>query len=381
MTRSPQKTCPSLYRLIERCEHEALSDFLRQDEFRRQPWLKTYIAELNGQSRRAVLEQLLREEKKTRLEPLEREAARVLTVSERRGQSALDGLVKSRLKPDAQTRVGQQKDELGRSLWVYLNHRPIFDAVESVLHLRLYRNYGRHYQSFRANPSVIRPEVDMAEALRRMIEEIEWRLDRGSGCTVERFDLPEDGDQPAAEMYIVYHPNPLTSAREVRDDGERRTIYFRPPGEATIVFTPATGTIEVRADTKLIREDVAESFAGNVLKQDLSQQPLGFREYDLSRFFGSFALDLPELVGVRIRRARVIRAEISVGHLGNRLSLSTTINDDIDTLIDRLPGLRTIFQRSVAIRFIEIAVRYARQGEADDRTLDFTISDQNSCSL
>ena len=87
------------------------------------------------------------------------------------------------------------------------------------------------------------------------------------------------------------------------------------------------------------------------------------------------------LDGFHVRGARVIRADISIGHLGNRLSLATTIDDDIDRIIDRQPGLRRIFQRAIAIRFVEIAARYVPAGEAEERTLDFTISDQNSCSL
>jgi hypothetical protein len=211
--------------------------------------------------------------------------------------------------------------------------------------------------------------------------EIEALLDRGGGCSIEPFVLSADADHPAAEMYIIYHPNPLTSEKEVREDGERRTLYFRPPGEATLVFTPATGTIEVRADSKVLRRDVAENFAKIVLDQDLSNRPLGFREYDLSRFFDSFSLDCPELDDVHVRQVCVLKAEISVWHLGNRLSLSTTINDDIDALIDRLPGIRVIFRRAVAIRFVEIAVRYICSSETTERTLNFSISDQNSCSL
>lgn len=376
MPRSRHKSCPSLYRLIENSDADDFVEFLNQDEFQREKWLDEY-----RRCDQKIFEKLLCDEPKSRLEPLECEAARVLDVAETRGQYALAGLAPSKLKQGAFAEFNRQKDELRRSLWVYSNHRLLFEAVESVLHLRLYRRYGKHYQSFQADTSSARPEADPSELLVRLIKEIETLLGRGSGCTLEHFDLPADAGYPAAEMYIIYHPNPLTSARDVREDGERRTLYFRPPGEATIVFTPETGTIEVRADSQVLRRPVAENFAKIVLDQDLSNKPLGFREYDMSCFFGSFSLDCPELDGFHVRRVRVLKAEISVGHLGNRLSLSTTINEDIDALIDRLPGLRAIFRNAVAVRFVEIAVRYTCSGEATERTLDFTISDQNSCSL
>ena len=379
MAKSPEKTCPSLYRLIEGAEPSGFIEFLRQDEFSRQQWLRKYSdAEPTDH---AVLEGLLQEKKKTRLEPLEREASRIIVVAERRGQFALEGLARTKLKPEERQTFRLQKDDLSRSLWTYLHHRLLFEAVESVIHRRLYRTYGKHYQSFQPGEVVGRGEEDFGKVRDMLIAEIEAQLDMGEGCSIERFDIPADGDVPAAEMYIIYHPNPPTSAREIREDGERRTIYFRPPGEATVVFTPSTSTIEVRGDTRVIRRDVADSFAKVVLKQNLSSKPLGFREYDLSRFFESFALDSPSLDGFHIRSAGVIKAEISIGHLGNRLSIQTTIDDDIDKLIDRQSGLRHIFQHAIAIRFIEIAVRHVRRGETQERTLDFTVSDQNSCSL
>ena len=82
-----------------------------------------------------------------------------------------------------------------------------------------------------------------------------------------------------------------------------------------------------------------------------------------------------------IDRAQVIRADISIGNLANRLSLSTTIDQDISEIIDSQPGLPRIFERAVAIRFVEIAVRYRRAGRDEAQTLDFTLTDRNTSSL
>ncbi len=378
MPKSSQKTCPSLYALIEHGEPKSTHAFLRQDEFRHLKWLAKYRGE--SPLAPAQIEELLHEPK-SRLEALDREAARVLLVREPRGQFALSGLVQTKLKPTAQDEFKKQKDELARSLWAYLTYRFIFEGVESAIHLRLYRHFGKHYQSFQADNLAAGPGPNSEGALDRMLKEIESRLDMGSGCKMQHFDLPGDATHPATQMYIIYHPNPLTSAREISEDGERRTFYFRPPGEATVVYTPSTGAVEVRADTKIIRRAVAECFAKEVLGQQLSSKPLGFREYDLSRFFGTLKLDCPDVDGFHIATAGVIKAEVSVGNLGNRLAPTTTIHQDIDSLIDRQPGLRKIFQNATAIRFIEIAVQYTCSGETEERTLDFTISDQNSCSL
>lgn len=375
MTRNPQKTCPNLYHLIEHAEPERVLEFLGEDEFSRQAWLAPY----RKLSTRERLMELLGE-KKPRLAPLETEAARIITVSDRRGQIVLDELVRTKLTTDKPRIFRALRNDLERSLWAYLDNRRLFEGVESALHLRLYRRYGKHYQAFQADPTA-GGDRSSREVLDAMIAEMKRRLDWGEGCGVERFELPAEDGHPASEMYIIYHPNAPTSARELREDGERRNIYFRPPGEATVIFTPATGAIEVRAETRIIRRQVAEGFAAKMLGRGVSQEPLDFREYDLSRFFGGFTLERPELPGFHVARAQVIRAEVSIGRLDNRLSLATTIDNDLDETIDRYPGLRGVFRHAVAIRFIEIAVRYRPGGEEADKTLNFSISDQNSCGL
>lgn len=380
MTRAPNKTCPGLYRLLDVAALVQIGEFLQQAEFRTMNWLEPYRS-CPDDAARAQLQAMLHAERKERLDPLEREAARVLTISERRGQYVLDGIARTKLNPVDLEGYKAQRDELARSLWAYINQRLLFDAVEATLHLRHYRRYGKHYQSFNVEARAASAVDVRRNAIDALIDDVQRRLDLGSGCRIEPFDLPAEGERPAAEMYILYHPNPLTSAREVTEDGERRTIYYRPPGEATIVYTPSTGVVEVRGDTRFIRRQVAESFAENALDQDLSKRPLDFREYNLSRFFDGFGLEPPDLDGFTILRCRVVKAEVSLRHLGNRLSVTTTIDEDIEDLIESQRGLRSAFRRAVAIRFIEIAVRYRLAGETAERTLDFTISDQNSCSL
>lgn len=98
MPRSPQKSCPNLYRLIEHGDPKNFVEFVNQDEFQREKWLDKYRHLEHGIHDRKVFEELLRDESKSRLEPLEREAARVLTVAENRGQYALAGLAQTKLK-------------------------------------------------------------------------------------------------------------------------------------------------------------------------------------------------------------------------------------------------------------------------------------------
>lgn len=381
MVRAPAKSCPNLSRLFDDAEPRLLAAFLESKAFERLKWLATYKFDPDDPDGSAAASNMLRQEKKDRLGPLEAEAARIVTIATDRGEYVLEGLANTKLEPDRAKELLKQRDKLARSLWAFANEHGLFEAAENSLHLRLYRRYDKHYQTFMAEPSVAGGPDASSAVLDELLDDLNDRLDRGDGYSIDRFDIPEDGDEPAAEMYLLFHPDPPTSVREIDDNGNRSSIYFRPPGEAMIIYTPSTGRVHVRARNRKLRHTIAERFIETALDQTYSNQPVDFQAYDISQFLKGFDLEPPELDDVVIDRAQVIRADISIVNLANRLSLSTTINQDISEIIDSQQGLPKIFERAVAIRFVEIAVRYRRVGRDEAQTLDFTLTDRNTSSL
>lgn len=381
MVRAPARTCPNLSRLFDDAETALLSGFLASKAFERLSWLSAYKFDPDNEEGLTAASNMLGKEKKNKLEPLESEAARVVIIASDRGDFVLEGLARTGLEPARAKALASQRDKLARSLWAYLKEHGLFEAAENGLHLRLYRRYDKHYQTFLAEPSLDGgPDVG-SSALTALLDKIKEDLDRGDGYSIEKFDIPEDGDEPAAEMYLLFHPDPPTSVREIDDEGNRTNIYFRPPGEAMIVYTPSTGRVHVRAGNRKLRHTIAERFIETALAQTYSSQPVDFQAYDISKFLKGFDLEEPDFDDVIIESVRVIRAEVSIGNLANRLSLSTTIDQDITGIINSQPGLQKAFERAVAIRFVEIAVRYRRAGRDAAQTLDFTLTDRNSSSL
>ncbi|QFT96067.1 hypothetical protein FIU85_02005 [Roseovarius sp. THAF8] len=380
MVRAPAKTCPNLSRLFDDAEPELLAAFLRSGVFDRLKWLDPYKSEGWEQDVDIDVSSMLRTETKQQLSPLEEQAARIVTVASDRGDYVLEGLARTRLEPQRAMDLRNQRDRLARSLWLFLNDPGLFEAVENSLHLRLYRRYDKHYQTFMAEPSIEGGPEEGSKVLDDLLADLNAELDRGEGYSIDKFEIPEDGDEPSAEMYLLFHPNAPASVREIDDEGNRKSIYFRPPGEAMIVYTPSTGRVHVRAGNRNLRHTIAERFVETALDQTYSNQPVDFQAYDISHFLKELDLELPDLEEAVIDRARVIRADISIGNLANRLSLSTTIDQSISEIIDDQPGLAKTFEKAVAIRFVEIAVRYRRAG-AEVKTLNFTLTDRNTSSL
>lgn len=381
MVRAPTKTCPNLHRVLVEAPTHLLARFLEGRPFQRSDWLTGYRFAPDDPGGRDRAIRMLDSELKSTLLPLETEAARIVTIAEPRGQFALEGLVRDQDDEVQIEAFRAQGDELARSLWAWLDSTRLFEAAENILHVRLYRRYEKHYQTFQAVPATGNDRRVGDSAVKEFLAELEKELKRGPGCATEWFQIPADGEEPEAEMYIIRHPNLPTAAREIDDNGTVSKFYFRPPGEAMVVFVPSTGRLHVRADTRAIRHLVWKSFVTKALAQDPSHQPVDFRAYDISCFLTDLNLETPEDREAVIKGVWLIRLDASIGRLSNRLSLSTTIGQSIRNLIDGQPGLDKVFARAVAIRFVEIAVRYRRAGQSEDQTLAFTISDGNTTSL
>lgn len=381
MVRAPTKTCPNLHRVLTEAPPDLLARFLKAKPFQKFEWLARYGFAPDDPDGRDHAVQMLGEQLKATLLPLETEATRIITIAGPRGQCALEGLMRDQGDEEAIRDFLAQADELARSLWTWLEITRLFEAAENVLHLRLYRRYEKHYQTFQAAPASSDGTHVDSKALKDFLTDLEDGLKRGKGCKTERFDIPAEGEEPEAEMYIIRHPNLPTAAREIDDNGTVSKFYFRPPGEAMVVFVPSTGRLHVRADTRAIRHLVWKSFVTKALAQDLSYQPIDFRAYDISRFLTDLDLGAPEDPEAVIKDVWLIRLEASIGTLANRIAISTTIGQSVRDMIDGQPGLDKVFARAAAIRFVEIAVRYRRAGQEEDQTLDFTISDGNTSSL
>src|SRR6056297_2420799 len=150
MVRAPAKTCPNLSRLFDDAEPTLLAAFFGSKIFERLNWLEPYRFDPDDPDGPASAREMLRKEKKDRLGPLESEAARIVNIARDQGEYVLDGLARTKLEPDRARELLSQRDRLARSLWVFANEHGLFEAAENSLHLRLYRRYDKHYQTFMA---------------------------------------------------------------------------------------------------------------------------------------------------------------------------------------------------------------------------------------
>ena len=300
-----------------------------------------------------------------------------------KGVTSLETIVAQQLSTASQAEFAAQPDNICRSIWVFLKEIESFLDAESFHFARRFRDIGRLYDAF---------EVDLEHAValdassveeNALASKIKKELDLRDNvtCTVKAIDLPATPAHPASIMLIVRHGGPLSSVFDHKQDGRRGTIYYRPPNEATLIYTPSLRQIEICADSPVVRQKVSDSFAEVSLGHNISDKPLTWKRYNLSRFRDSFDLPKPKIDGYTFSHARVLEAEVRLGIWRRKLSLKVTIDDDIQKVAEKWLGSRNVFRRGELFSRIGIAVGYSRVGDDRKRTLNITISGTKSCNL
>ena len=335
------------------------------------------IVEDDDDVRITALEQL-NEGAAEALRPLEDRCRRIRRLSIGKGPTSLEHVAKQRLSHEEHETFVNEPNELCRSIWVYLRYPEEFEDAEAFYAARQYRDHGKMYDSFEAD--VEGTIADAAGAIDQdaLASLLTARLELPSKVSIRTLDLPKTANHPASVMVIVRHAGPLSSVFSHRDNGMRGTIYYRPPNEATLIWTPDDKVMEICGPSPQVRKKVGDGFAEVVLGADLSKKPLNWRHYDLSPFHESLSLTLPPWDDVEISAAQLIEVEMRLGSWSRRLSLRVTIDDDIEDIAKRYLGGSDLLKHVEGFSRLIVAVRYSRTGYKKPRTLEISFGDRRS---
>ncbi len=312
------------------------------------------------------------------LRPLEDRCQRICGMARGKGPTSLDHVVAKRRSHEEREEYQAQPDPLCRSAWIFLQYPADFEDAEAFYAARQYRDFGKMYDAFEINADgdlqVESHTIDEA-ALASLLTA---RLELPSSVSIRTLDLPKTPNHPRSIMLIVRHAGPLSSVFNYKNNGMRGAIYFRPPSEATLIWTPADRVMEICGPTPRVRQQIGDTFAEVVLKADLSTKPLNWRRYDLSRFRTSLELPLPVWDDVDIEAARLIEVELRLGNWSRRLSLRVTIDDDIEAIVQRYLGGSQILKHSEGFSRLVVAIRYSKPGDRKARSMEISLADIRS---
>ena len=312
------------------------------------------------------------------LRPIEDRCVRIRHLGSSNGTKSLTQVAKERLSNEEYEEFAAQPDDLCRSIWMFMRHQADFRDAEAFHSVRQYRDHGKMYDAFEidvGDASIEQVTAANVEALENILTK---KLDLPSKVTISTLHLAATPTHRPSLLVIVRHPGPLSSVFHHKEGGTRKTIYFRPPNEASLVWTPEEKTIEVCGASPQVRRSTAETFAEAVFGTDLSKKPLSWRYYDLSRFHDRLALPLPLWGDIEISLARVIEVEMRLGSWSRRLSLRVTVDDDIEKIAERWLGGGRLFKRVEGFSRVNLAVKYARLPSGKLRSLEISFGDRRS---
>lgn len=381
----------SLHRLLEASPLDALQAFLAAvdegqyvDIFSDVHWLSA-SDEAGSQAIRSQLFDIANELKADAAVPLDRHAHRILTLAEGRGVETITRVAQKLFEQAHIDAFAAQLDDLGRSLWLYQHQSLFFDEAENLFYADHYRNFGRMYEAFELDADA---KVDFVwdDTVKAALEaQIQERLELTGRCTVTHLQVGKkdsSGKEVPQHLLIVRHGGPLSSIAEYHEaDGSRQERYYRPLNEATLLFSPDEGVIEVFSASPTVRQQIAGCFAETGLALDLSGKPLTLKQYNLSRFLTSLRLTPPSVPGFDIEHVAVVEVDARPDNYKHRASLKVTVDDDIEEIAEALFGKDHIFTRATCVSRVVIAVRYTQHGTDKTKTLNITLSDPNRCNL
>lgn len=381
----------SLHRLLEAAPLAALETFLKSadeakytDIFSGLPWLGA-SEEIGTTTLRGQLIDLGNELLADAAVPLDRHAQRVLTLAEGRGIEPVNRVAEKLFEQTHIDAFGAQLDALGRSLWLYQHEPAMFDEAESLFYADHYRHFAGMYEAFELDADTQGAFVWNDSVKQALEAQLQESLELTGRCTVTHLQVAgkdHAGKEQQQHLVIVRHGGPLSSVAEFREaDGSRAERYYRPLNEATLLFSPDEGVLEVYSASPSVRQQVAACFAETGLKIDLSVRPLTLKQYNFKRFLTSLNLSTPTIAGFDIERVAVVDVEVRPDNPKHRVGLKVSPSDDIEEVAEALFGKDHLFKSAVSLARIVIAVRYTQYGTKKSKTLSITLSEPNRCNL
>ncbi len=276
-----------------------------------------------------------------------------------------------------------QPDALGRATVLFAFAPDLFSKAELFFHSEYYRNFGKLYDAFDIDSDGT-PTINWDDDVRTRLEQaVNSRLSITGNCRIEYVpvDRKSDNGQTTQEhIFLIRHAGDRSSVQDTKDDLSTEPLYYTPPVNTTIVVQPSSRSIELFCEDRSVRQALASTFANTVLQSTLSERPVTLRQYNLSRFYTSLALDQAGLDALGVNDVRVVEAEARPKNFGRRVIVKVNQDDEIEDAIDDFFGGRSIFHDRLGnITRIVLNIRYYEDNKLIN--LPITLSTPNRCNL
>ena len=303
-------------------------------------------------------------------------AERVTALSDAPGQAAIysvaedPGFLDSLANPHA------------RALWLFINAPNRFRHAEEVRFTED-RRRGRMWAGYMSEAGrEVRRDAGTVHAFVSAIKEYSGAAHVHADI-FDRVRTTHEGDECDLVQVTIYREGRPDDLLRFDDKGTLVRQAYRPVFEAAITYEPATGGLEVVANDKATRLEIAKSAVTHLLGIEFTENRLPLRYYDLSVLLAPYDFPADEedgIEGVEVRELRLM----PINDSSRRVTLETMARGDgtIWSMADEIFGDRTPLRDGFVVTRARLAVKLTRRPGGDRRrTLTLTLTWPHGCDL
>lgn len=268
-----------------------------------------------------------------------------------------------------------------RALWMFLKDSERFGQAEAAAFFDNARR-GRTWDRFVA-PVGLQVSTDPGQ-LAALAREVQRFFQEGEKVKVEVFDRtrPDPRGMPHQLIQVSIHREGMPNNELVFDGDELERLVYRPVYELAFTYEPALGIIEVVAQNKLRRADLAKLFARTLLGYNIDADRIGPHHYDLSVFMTECAFDTDPQDGIESVRLCQVRFATHDGRAFVTVEARTE-NESVYAVGQRLFGRRNPFiAGGYHIHEVLLAVRFhPDRDNPRGKTINIKLRQPNGCDL
>jgi hypothetical protein len=274
----------------------------------------------------AALIEHIKHLRKEQRDPAEREALRVLRLSTVRGAAILATVAEQLYDEDLLARFrAQEGGEVGRAVWMRTHSEAsikLFDTAESIVNTQDLKGLKRLHDAFDV-PGEAPPFLWNDAVKDRLEAQLTEAMRLAEPCEVIHVAVEEpdrQGQTQTTHYLVVRFAGDQVAAVEMRNR-QRKSFFYFPARDATLIYAPHRGLVEVFAPTLGTRAPLANVLSRHGFKAPLSNRPLDRSRYDLSRFARPLKDTKPRIDGGRIERLYLTEAKALLGHATDAVTL------------------------------------------------------------
>ena len=226
--------------------------------------------------------------RKDQRDPAEREALRVLRLASPRGAAFLTTVAHQLNDIDLNNIFFTQSGgEIGRSVWMRTysdDSARLFDVAESMMNTGDLHGNKRLHDAFDV-PCDDAPPFIWNDAIKKGLETqltTAMRLTEPCEVIYVKMEDEDDGTHPVHYLVVRFAGDQVSAVQVVNRN--RRSFWYFPARDATLVYAPHRKMVEVCAPTLSTRTPLANVLSKHGFKVPLSNRPLGRFRYDPAFF-------------------------------------------------------------------------------------------------